>query len=194
MPCRCRHPRSSAGSDLAADDSKNPGLDRSRRRGGGAGSSLTAGAVAVPGHQQRLADLKAHRATVAAAGQRQLGHGSEASNTDERLPRTGLHSPARAANAERIANDRVAPAETPQHGRLLRPSRFVAWAPSRPSPVQPFELPFRSVTRRWVPRSARRGGPSYRIASLSASIATPSRCAPGPAVMIRPLAFHGWGR
>jgi hypothetical protein len=32
------------------------------------------------------------------------------------------------------------------------------------------------------------------IASLSASIATPSRCASGPAVMLCPLAFHGWGR
>lgn len=63
---------------LATDDSKSLGPGDGRRRGGGAGSPLTASAVAVSGAEWRLGDLKAHRTTVAATGQRQrrLRHGA----------------------------------------------------------------------------------------------------------------------
>jgi hypothetical protein len=53
---------------FTAYDAKSPWLCAGRWRYGSSGSSLTAGAVAVHGAEQRLADLKAHCATVAAAG------------------------------------------------------------------------------------------------------------------------------
>jgi hypothetical protein len=53
---------------FTAYDAKSPWLYAGRWRYGSSGSSLTAGAVAVHGAEQRLADLKAHCATVAAAG------------------------------------------------------------------------------------------------------------------------------
>ena len=53
--------------------------------------------------------------------------------------------------------------------------------------VIPFDLPVHTANRRRVPQSARGGGPSRRLATLSASSATPSCSASGPPA----LAFRG---
>src|SRR5919201_1150101 len=61
---------------LTGEDAERTGSDASRRRGGGAGAALAARAVAVARGDERLADLEPHAAAEAAAGERQVWHGT----------------------------------------------------------------------------------------------------------------------
>ena len=85
-----------ASSSSPATIRNDPGSGQACTDDAGPRPTLAAGAVAVPGAGQRRVDLEAHAAAVAAAGEGEVGHGSDAAG-GSRTPTGCLHGDLNAA-------------------------------------------------------------------------------------------------